>query len=199
MGLINYLGESKIIKRICELLNVTDVQDGEGHSLVDENGIAIITGGGGGSSTLAGLDDVDVSGVSSGDALCYNGTTQKWEDTTLATVATSGSYSDLSNKPTIPDAQIQSDWGQTDNTQKDFIKNKPTIPAAQVNSDWNASSGVAEILNKPTIPDELADLLDDSTHRLVTDTEKTTWNGKQDYVNLTVSSGKLCIIYDDGQ
>ena len=26
------------------------------------------------------------------------------------------------------------------------------IPAAQVNSDWNATSGVAEILNKPTIP-----------------------------------------------
>lgn len=30
------------------------------------------------------------------------------------------------------------------------IANKPTIPAAQVNSDWNASSGVAQILNKPT-------------------------------------------------
>lgn len=44
----------------------------------------------------------------------------------LATVATSGSYNDLTNKP--------------------------TIPAAQVNSDWNANSGVAEILNKPTIP-----------------------------------------------
>lgn len=26
------------------------------------------------------------------------------------------------------------------------------VPAAQVNADWNASSGVAEILNKPTIP-----------------------------------------------
>jgi len=26
------------------------------------------------------------------------------------------------------------------------------IPAAQVNSDWNATSGVAQILNKPTIP-----------------------------------------------
>lgn len=26
------------------------------------------------------------------------------------------------------------------------------IPSAQVNSDWNATSGVAEILNKPTIP-----------------------------------------------
>ena len=45
----------------------------------------------------------------------------------LATVATSGSYNDLLNKP--------------------------TIPAAQVNSDWNADSGVAQILNKPTIPD----------------------------------------------
>lgn len=43
----------------------------------------------------------------------------------LAAVATSGSYTDLSNKP--------------------------TIPAAQANSDWNASSGVAQILNKPTL------------------------------------------------
>lgn len=43
----------------------------------------------------------------------------------LATVATSGSYNDLSNKP--------------------------TIPAAQVNSDWNSSSGVSEILNKPDL------------------------------------------------
>lgn len=87
----------------------------------------------------------------------------------LATVATSGSYTDLINKPTIPAAQIQSDWAQSDNTKKDYIKNKPnlatvatsgsyndlsgkpTIPAAQVNSDWNASSGVAEILNKPSL------------------------------------------------
>lgn len=43
----------------------------------------------------------------------------------LATVATTGAYSDLTGTP--------------------------TIPAAQVNSDWNASSGVAEILNKPTL------------------------------------------------
>ena len=43
----------------------------------------------------------------------------------LATVATTGDYDDLLNKP--------------------------TIPAAQVNSDWNAVSGVAQILNKPTL------------------------------------------------
>ena len=32
------------------------------------------------------------------------------------------------------------------------LTNRPTIPAAQVNADWNASSGVAVILNKPTVP-----------------------------------------------
>lgn len=59
----------------------------------------------------------------------------------LATVATSGSYSDLSNKP--------------------------TIPAAQVNSDWNATSGVAEILNKPTIP-TVVDTVADGNSNAVT-------------------------------
>ena len=32
------------------------------------------------------------------------------------------------------------------------LTNKPTIPAAQINSDWNASGGVAVILNKPVVP-----------------------------------------------
>jgi hypothetical protein len=74
--------------------------------------------------------------------------------------------------------QVQSDWDQADDQAPDYIKNKPIIPAAvtktsdlindgedginpfitsadiipQVNSDWNATSGVAEILNKPFIP-----------------------------------------------
>lgn len=43
------------------------------------------------------------------------------------------------------------------NAKSDFsgsyndLTNKPTIPAAQVSSDWNASSGVTQILNKPTL------------------------------------------------
>lgn len=44
----------------------------------------------------------------------------------LSAVATSGAYPDLSGKP--------------------------TIPSAQVNSDWSAGSGLAQILNKPTLP-----------------------------------------------
>ena len=65
----------------------------------------------------------------------------------------SGSYDDLTNKPTIPDAQIQSDWDQSDTNAKDFIKNKPTIPDAQIQSDWNQSDNTSKdfIKNKPGI------------------------------------------------
>ena len=44
----------------------------------------------------------------------------------------------------------QSDWNATSGGAQ--ILNKPAIPAAQVNSDWNATGTVAEILNKPAIP-----------------------------------------------
>lgn len=80
----------------------------------------------------------------------------------------SGSYNDLTDKPTIPAAQVNSDWNASSGIAQILNKptlanvatsgsyndltDKPTIPAAQVNSDWNASSGVAQILNKPTIP-----------------------------------------------
>ena len=70
---------------------------------------------------------------------------------TLSAVAISTAYNDLTGRPNIPPAQIQADWGQSDDQQRDFIKNKPTIPPAQVSSDWNAGTGVARILNKPTL------------------------------------------------
>lgn len=86
---------------------------------------------------------------------------------TLSAVATSGSYTDLTDTPTIPAAQVNSDWDAASGVAEilnkptlstvaisgdyDDLINKPTIPAAQVNSDWDAASGVAQILNKPTL------------------------------------------------
>ena len=100
---------------------------------------------------------------------------QKANTSSLATVATSGSYNDLTNKPTIPDVSNYYTKSETYNQTEvnnllstkadtsslstvattgdyDDLINTPTIPAAQVNADWDAVSGVAEILNKPTIP-----------------------------------------------
>ena len=45
----------------------------------------------------------------------------------LAAVATTGDYDDLLNKPSIPAAQVQSDYEQSDNTKVDYIKNKPDL------------------------------------------------------------------------
>lgn len=58
------------------------------------------------------------------------------------------------NKPAIPAAQVQSDWDEVDTDSKAYIQNKPTIPAAQVQSDWNEADNTKAdyIKNKPTIP-----------------------------------------------
>ena len=114
----------------------------------------------------------------------------------LATVATTGDYDDLLDKPTIPAAQVNSDWNANSGVAEilnkptlgtmaaesasdytktsglatvattgdyDDLLDKPTIPAAQVNSDWNANSGVAEILNKPTLGTMAAESASDYT------------------------------------
>lgn len=43
-----------------------------------------------------------------------------------------------------------------------------------------------DLINKPTIPDELSDLAEDADHRTVTDTEKSTWNAKQEALTADV-------------
>ena len=94
-----------------------------------------ITDNGDGSVTFdstGGISSVSwgaILGTLSNQTDLQNALNLKADISSLATVATSGDYNDLTNLP--------------------------TIPAAQVNSDWNASSGVAEILNKPTIPTSL--------------------------------------------
>ena len=47
---------------------------------------------------------------------------------------------------------IQGIQGIQGTTDYNALLNKPIIPAAQVQSDWNSSSGMEQILNKPTIP-----------------------------------------------
>ena len=62
-------------------------------------------------------------------------TTTYAKSASLATVATSGDYTDLSNTPTIPAAQVQADWNETDTTSMAYIQNKPTIPSNYVTTN----------------------------------------------------------------
>jgi hypothetical protein len=55
-------------------------------------------------------------------------------------------WSNISGKPSIP-TLVQSNWTQTDNSQYDYIKNKPTFSTVATSGSYN------DLSNKPTIPD----------------------------------------------
>ena len=123
----------------------TEYSAGEGITISDENAISI-------TETIR-------NGAAAGATAV--------QPSSLATVATTGDYDDLSNKPSIPAAQVNADWEANSGVAQILNKptfaavatsgsysdlsNKPNIPAAQVNADWNAASGVAAILNKPNM------------------------------------------------
>lgn len=127
----------------------------------------------------------DITGDIADQTDLKNALDAKADSADLATVATTGDYDDLLNKPDLsvyaeistlgtaayidednlsigysqitnaPDLSIYAESADlaTVATSGDYddLLNKPTIPAAQVNSDWSAISGVAQILNKPTL------------------------------------------------
>lgn len=94
--------------------------------LVAGNGVTIVEG----------ADEVTVSAITQTD----NNFTNAYK-------------SKLDNIQSGAEVNVQPNWNESNTSSDAYIRNKPVIPAAQVNSDWNASSGVAEILNKPTIPE----------------------------------------------
>lgn len=180
-----------------------------------------ITDNGDGSVTFdstGGISSVSwgsILGTLSNQTDLQNALDLKADISSLAAVATSGDYNDLSNLPTIPDITglvpysgatsdvnlgvhvitmndgaydsemspqffgVENNGGTifgeltynslqiTDNTIQSTMQItatgisfpdatiQTTAAVAQVNSDWNAVSGVAEILNKPTIPTSL--------------------------------------------
>ncbi len=133
-----------------------------------------------GATNLNELTDVTITTPAAGQSLVYNSTSKEWENNavdysniankpTLATVATSGSYTDLSDTPTIPAAQVNSDWNSSSGVSQilnkpnlatvatsgsyDDLTNKPTIPSAQVQSDYGQTDNtkIDYIKNKPNL------------------------------------------------
>ena len=122
--------------------------NGAASVMADNNGkvdLSTLIGSGGGSGDISGLATV--------------ATTGDYNDLLNRPILFSGNYNDLTNKPTL----FSGSYG-------DLI-DKPTL----FSGDYD------DLTNKPTIPTDLSDLSDDSTHRLVTDTLISTWNSKSDF------------------
>jgi len=66
----------------------------------------------------------------------------------MASLGTGLSYS--AGVIALANPPVNADWNATSGLAQ--VLNKPSIPASQVNADWAAGSGVSQILNKPTIP-----------------------------------------------
>ena len=121
----------------------------------------------------------------------------------------SGDYNDLENKPAIPSktSDLTNDSGfQTSSDIQSAVSGKANasdltahtgnttihVTAAEKEA-WNGKSdfngSYNSLTDKPTIPTQLSQLAEDSTHRTVTDAEKASWEGKSgfdgNYNNLT--------------
>ena len=108
----------------------------------------VSTGGGGGGATNLTF----VPGVSNGVVVSDSGTdaTILLADATNAGLMLASEKTKLTGIAVGAEVNVNPDWNAT--TGDAQILNKPTIPVAQVNSDWTATTGVEQILNKPAIP-----------------------------------------------
>ena len=127
----------------------------------------------------------------------------KVDKTSLGTLATKSTVakSDLA-------ATVQTSLGKADTALQSYTETDPTVPGwakADTKPTYTASevgavpttrtvngkalsgnislsaSDVGALPNTTTIPTTLASLTEDTTHRVVTDTEKATWNAKSNF------------------
>lgn len=112
----------------------------------------------------------------------------KMDKVTLAKVATSGSYNDLTNKPTIPSAVTEttvSGWG--------FTKNAGTITGIKMNGASKGTSGVVDLGTVLTAHQDISGKLDTSTYNSDRTVAKTTATTATNIVNVTTT----CSLIDD--
>lgn len=131
----------------------------------------------------------------------------------------------LSGIETGAQVNVQSDWGQTDNTADDYIKNKPTIPTRSGHAILNdAGTSLAQeddlqfvgtyseddsangktktyIAREMTLA-EYNQLTTEQKKGIINVLDEPGGSGnfyrKPDDLQLSIVSGKLCITYDDG-
>ena len=125
---ITYNGSSKVIIRLCEVVNDLIDRGSGGHTIQNSSG-----------TDMTARTNLQFTGASVSDD-AVNDRTIVAVPTDISAFNNDAGYLDSSDVSAVA---ISGDY--------DDLLNKPTIPSAQVNSDWNAVSGVAEILNKPSL------------------------------------------------
>ena len=115
------------------------------------------------------------------------------EHQSLAAYAKTADLGDLATKDTVSKTDlttdVQASLGKADTALQSYTETDPTVPAwakATTKPTYTASE-VGALPSTTKIPSKLSDLTGDSTHRTVTDTEKSTWSAKVDTSSLTAA------------
>ena len=158
---------------------------------IDANGVLSATGGSGGATSLAGLDDVSLSSQSDGQVLAYDNTSSKWKNASLGTaskkdVPASGNATSsqvvMGNDTRLSDARTPVSHTHTKSEITDF----PTIPTVDQSysaSSTNAQSGTAVADAISGKADSSA--LDGWTSAQTLDSNKSaTWSNLDDSLNV---------------
>ena len=127
--------------------------------------------GGGGGGTVGTLTTTTSTALSTQTSESLSNAVQ------LHKVSKTGSYNDLNNKPTIPSAP--GTLTTTATTALATASNEALTGNIALHKVSKTGS-YDDLNNKPTA---LSSFTEDATHRLVTDTEKSTWNSKQNAIN----------------
>lgn len=207
-----WYSEHSSTSTLTALADVSITTPTDGQSLIyDANTTKWVNGSG--TSAMGALDDltdVTITSATDGQVLSYDDNSSEWVNTSLATVATTGDYSDLSNKPSLATVATTGDYSDLSNT--------PTIPTVDQVYDGtsaNAQSGVAvasvistkadvsdvgywttavsAILGATTITITDANIL--TTSKIDIYTENTS-NTEPNITGKTISSGQLILTFD---
>ena len=132
-----------------DVVQLVDVGGSPGLPVVDGSNLTGITADVS-TASIGDLSDVTITSAANGDALVYDGT--KWRDLALATVATTGAYSDLTGKPTLGTASAQNveAFAQTANNLSDL--------ASASTARTNLGLGTASVLNVGTSANNVVQL-----------------------------------------
>ena len=105
----------------------------------------------------------------------------------MSAPSSSNKVATANDLPTVPTALSDLTDDSTHRTVTDTEKSawSGKQDALSFMSTPSSSNKVATASDLPTVPTALSQLSDDATHRLVTDTEKSTWSGKQDALTFT--------------
>lgn len=151
-------------------------------------------------TALAGLmlpsDKTKLNGIAAGAEVNVNadwnateGDAQILNKPTLATVATSGSYSDLSNKPTIPTVDVTKSYVDTQLATKANASNVYTKAEvdSKVSSVYRVKGSVASYSSLPTVDVTIGDVynVNDTGANYVATSTTPTWDKLSETVDLS--------------